>query len=78
MQPGIEKFEKVIAEAQADDIWERLHKLESEYRKKCPKCKKSFWINERLIATSWLDGSFAGYKCPEVGCDGIVKAAVKP
>lgn len=78
MQPGIEKFEKIITEAQADDIWERLHKLEGAYRKKCPQCKKSFWINEGLIATSWLDGSFAGYKCPEAGCGGIVKPAEKP
>lgn len=76
-QPGIRKFEKLVADAEADDIWERLRKLESQYRKKCPKCGKAFWAKDELIATSWFDGSFIGYECPEPDCDGIAKPEEK-
>jgi predicted RNA-binding Zn-ribbon protein involved in translation (DUF1610 family) len=74
-QPGIEKFERLIAEARAAGFWERLQKLESQYRKKCPKCGRWFWVSEKLIATSWLDGSFTGFECPEPDCDGLAKPA---
>lgn len=74
-QPGIEKLERLIAEARTDGIWEKLQKMESQYRKKCLKCGRWFWINEKLIAKSWFDGSFTGYRCPEPGCGGITKPA---
>lgn len=70
---GIEKFEKLVAEAQAQNIWGRLRELQGQYEKKCPECGKSFWANDALIATSWFNGSFIGFKCPEPGCDGIAK-----
>ena len=72
-QPGIQKFEKQIADAEAKDFWERLRRLENQYQKKCPKCGKAFWVNENLILTNWLDNEFTGYRCPESGCDGVVK-----
>lgn len=76
-QPGIEKFEKLIADAQADDIWERLRRLERRYQKRCPKCGREFWIREEIVATSWFDGTFTGYKCPEPDCDGVAKPEEK-
>ena len=72
-QPGIRNFEQLIARAENDDVWERLRKLESRYRKKCPKCGKWFWVNEKMIKTSWFDGEFGGFRCPEPDCDGVVE-----
>jgi transcription elongation factor Elf1 len=73
-EPGIRKFEVLVADAEAQNIWERLKKLESRYRKKCPKCGKAFWVEEKLIETSWFDGAVIGYRCPEPDCDGVVKS----
>ena len=73
MKAGIEKFERLVADAQANSVWERLKTLEIRYLRKCPECGKEFWINEKAIATSWFDGRVIGYKCPEPDCDGIVK-----
>jgi len=73
-EPGIRKFETLVANAEAENIWERLKKLEGQYRKKCPKCGKAFWVSEKLIATSWFDGEVIGYRCPEPDCDGVVKS----
>jgi predicted RNA-binding Zn-ribbon protein involved in translation (DUF1610 family) len=73
VESGIRKFEKLVADAEANNIWERLRTLESQYRRKCPKCGRTFWARDDLIATSWFDGSFIGYECPEPDCDGIAK-----
>jgi DNA-directed RNA polymerase subunit RPC12/RpoP len=70
---GIRKFEKLLADAKAENIWERLRRLEGQYRRKCPKCGKTFWTHDDLIATHWFDGSFMGHKCPESDCDGIAR-----
>lgn len=70
---GIRKFEKLVADAEAANIWEKLRTLESKYQRKCPKCGKAFWTRDDLIATNWFDGSFVGYRCPEPDCDGITK-----
>ena len=51
--------------------WKRLEELQRRYQKKCPKCGKEFWITPEQIKTSWMDGSFVGYRCPERGCDGM-------
>jgi predicted RNA-binding Zn-ribbon protein involved in translation (DUF1610 family) len=76
-QPGIRKFEKLAADAEANNIWERLRELEQQYQRKCPKCGKTFWVNDNGIATSWFDGSFVGHRCPEPDCDGIAKPKEK-
>lgn len=72
-QPGIEKFDKLVADAEARNIWERLAEVERRYLKQCPACGKKFWVTEELIATNWFSGCFEGYQCPEEGCEGIVK-----
>jgi hypothetical protein len=41
-------------------------------QQKCPECGKSFWIVPDQIKTSWVDGKFEGYRCPERGCSGAV------
>ncbi len=69
--PGIQKFEKLVADAETRNIWERLRKLGSQYQKKCPQCGKSFWVDHKLLKTSWFDGSAIGYLCPEPDCEGI-------
>ena len=71
-EPGIRKFERLVANAAGQTVWERLRKLERRYQKKCPKCGSTFWIDGKSIETNWFDGHFIGYQCPEPGCDGVV------
>jgi hypothetical protein len=70
---GIRGFEELVAAADEQNIWDRIVELKGRYQKKCPECGKKFWITEDSIATSWLDGSFSGFRCPEEGCSGVVK-----
>lgn len=72
--PGIERLEKLTLDAAEKEIWGRLADLQSRYKKKCPKCGKQFWVNDKLIKTSVFDGSFIGYCCPESRCNGLVKS----
>jgi predicted RNA-binding Zn-ribbon protein involved in translation (DUF1610 family) len=72
-EEGIQRFNKLMAEATTRDIWQRLAQLEQRYQKKCPECGKKFWIAEDLIETSWFDGTLIGYRCPDTECDGRVK-----
>ncbi len=70
---GIRMFEQLVAEAQAENTWEKIEELKGRYRKKCPECGKEFWVEERLIETSLIHGGFTGYRCPDPDCDGVVK-----
>ena len=64
---GIKILLELLEKAEGQKVWGRLERLEQRYRKKCAKCGKRFWISEELIQTSWLDGNFVGYRCPECG-----------
>ena len=70
---GIRRFDELVENAAQKDIWARLDELQDQYKKKCPKCGKRFWVSEKQIATSVFDGGFVGYRCPEKGCQGVVK-----
>jgi len=74
---GIERFNALVARSQSGNALERLAEMERRYRKKCPKCGKSFWITPELMETSWFNGELTGHKCPEKGCSGIVKLESK-
>jgi DNA-directed RNA polymerase subunit RPC12/RpoP len=69
---GVHIFEQLVSEAEQRNIWKRLDDLQGQYRLKCPECGKEFWIVPDRLKTSWVDGKFEGYRCPERGCDGIV------
>jgi hypothetical protein len=73
---GIGKFENLIGQARDPNIRVRLAKLEERYKKKCPKCGNEFWAEEKLLNTSKWDGALIGYRCPNPGCEGIVKVEV--
>lgn len=73
MESGIGKLTNLSQKANRQDLWTRLEEMQGRYRKTCPECRKEFWVTEGLISTSWVDGEFAGYKCPDADCDGIVK-----
>lgn len=64
-------FQQLVSDAERRNIWKRLDDLQARYQRKCPKCGRSFWIVPDQIKTSWLDGTFEGYRCPERGCDGV-------
>ncbi len=73
VQAGIDAFNLLVERAEMEDIWEELAKLGRRYRRQCPKCGRSFWVEKKLIKTSDLDGSFRGFRCPENDCRAIVK-----
>ena len=74
---GMQCFERLVENAEQRNIWERLADLETRYRRKCPNCGKAFWIVPSLVKTSWMDGTFEGYRCPERGCSGVVGWAME-
>jgi ssDNA-binding Zn-finger/Zn-ribbon topoisomerase 1 len=69
---GMHIFEQLVSEADQRNIWKRLDDLQGRYRLKCPECNKEFWIVPDQLKTSWVDGKFEGYRCPERGCSGVV------
>lgn len=73
LEAGIRKFRELVERSDFQNIWQRLAELEERYKIECPKCRKMFWVDPKLIATSWFDGSFSGYRCPEGGCNTVVK-----
>ena len=70
---GIERFEALVARGETGNAFDRLAEMERRYRKKCPKCGKTFWISPELTETHWFDGELTGFKCPAKGCGGVVK-----
>ena len=73
MSEGIRKFKELISKAEKYDIWAKVAQMEAHYRKQCPDCGKKFWIHESVAKTSWLDGEFEGYKCPDKKCEGVAR-----
>lgn len=69
---GMRSFEQLVSDAEQRNVWKRLDDLQTRYQRKCLECGKSFWIVPDQIKTSWVDGSFEGYRCPERGCKGFV------
>ncbi len=69
---GMHSFEQLVSDAEQRNIWKRLDELQARYRRKCPECGKEFWIVPDQLKTSWVDGTFEGYRCPERGCTGVV------
>ena len=74
---GIAKLDALIASGERSNAFDRLAEMEKRYRKSCPECGKSFWISPEGAKTSWFDGELTGFKCPEKGCDGVVKVGKK-
>ena len=70
---GMESFERLMSDAERRNIWQRLEDLQGRYQRKCSKCGKRFWIVPGQIKTSWIDGKFEGYSCPERRCDGVAR-----
>jgi len=73
VETGIRRFEAMIEAADRDDVWGRMAKLQQRYELQCPKCEKKFWLTPELIKTSWVSGTFEGYRCPDSDCGGIAK-----
>ncbi|MGI9102739.1 MAG: hypothetical protein ACR2IF_09890 [Terriglobales bacterium] len=70
---GIQRFESQVARDGSGNAFDRLAEMEQRYRKKCPKCGKTFWVSPELTETHWFDGELTGYKCPDKSCKGVVK-----
>ena len=74
---GIRKFERLVAEAEMRNTWERHTELERRYRKKCPKCGREFWMERKLMECDCM-GGFEGFRCPNEDCGEIVLWEEKP
>ena len=72
VQAGIAVFNQLVERAESEDLWTRLTKLDERFRLQCGKCGRRFWIEEKLVETSWVDGGFRGFRCPNEGCAEIV------
>lgn len=70
---GISAFDQLVERADAEGLWTELSNLAKRYRLQCPECSRKFWVEQKLIKTSDLDGSFRGFRCPEKGCGAITK-----
>jgi DNA repair exonuclease SbcCD ATPase subunit len=55
----------------------RVSELEKLILRTCPECGEEFRIGENLIKTSWFDGSFRAFRCPNQGCQGVVPPEVE-
>jgi len=69
---GIAAFNRLVEQANAQDVWARLKEIERLYRLKCRECGCRFWIEPGLIKTSAFDGSLKGFRCPQKGCGAVV------
>ena len=70
---GITRFNEQIKRHVSGGSFDQLAEMQKRYLKKCPRCGKRFWITPELLNTSWFDGKFVGYDCPNERCDGVVK-----
>jgi hypothetical protein len=73
VEGGIQRFERLVADAKKSDVWKRLTELQERYRLECPKCKKKFWLMTELVKASWPSGKVEGYRCPDSECGGVAK-----
>ena len=73
VEDGIRRLDALVADAERSNVWNRLAELRQRYELTCPKCGKKFWMTPELIRTSWVNGKWEGYRCPEPGCGGSVK-----
>ena len=64
---GIEAFSALVERGENGGFYKTLRDLQNQYQKRCRNCHAQFWISEELIQTSWLDGAFQGFRCPECG-----------
>lgn len=69
---GISGFNRLIDNANSQNLWKTLRELEPRYRLKCPKCGSRFWIEPELAKTSMFDGTLQGFRCPEKKCGATV------
>jgi phage terminase large subunit GpA-like protein len=70
---GMARLSRQIESGLAGNVLEQLQAIQKRYRLKCPKCGREFWLDPTQVETSWFDGEFQGFKCPEKGCKGIAK-----
>lgn len=69
---GISGFNRLIENANSQDLWKTLKELEPRYHLKCHQCGSRFWIGPELAKTSLFDGSLQGFRCPEKKCNATV------
>lgn len=73
VEGGIQRFERLVADAEKSDVWKRLAELQERYQLECPKCHRKFWLTTELVKTHWSGGRVEGYRCPDSECGGVAK-----
>lgn len=69
---GIDAFYRLIDRAERQGLWSRLSEMEGHYHLKCQACGRQFWAEKDLVGTSWIDGAFKGFRCPNQDCGEVV------
>ena len=70
---GIDAFNRLVDQANGEDLWAKLAEMERRYHLKCSECGGRFWIEPELVKTSIFDGSLQGFQCPQKNCGATVK-----
>ena len=65
---GVEEFKKLLEQAAFEGAFERMKETIRRYRLRCRDCGTQFWIEPKLLQTSFFDGSLSGVRCPKAGC----------
>ena len=68
---GVQEFKKLLEQANLDGTLERMKNTVRRYRLRCKGCGTQFWVEPKLLKTSFLDGSFSGVRCPKAECGTI-------
>jgi predicted nuclease with TOPRIM domain len=56
---------------------QQVSELKKSFFKTCPEFGEEFPFRQDLIRTSWFDGSFQGFRCPNEGCQGVAAPEVE-
>jgi predicted nucleic acid-binding Zn ribbon protein len=54
------------------ELQKLIQRYENLIYRACPQCGERFQISENLLKTSWFDGRFQGFNCPDSECGGVV------
>lgn len=71
-KPGIAALDRLLERAKAEGTLARVTEMVRRYHVRCASCKTQFWIEPRLIVTSWFDGGLKGVRCPNAECETVL------
>jgi len=68
---GVQEFKRLLEKAVREGTFERMKETIRRYRLGCNICGTQFWIEPKLVETSFFDGRLRGVRCPKVECGAV-------